>query len=527
MSTLLAMENGEAVFHMTTDERSQAQLKNGAVSTTTFHSDLPYVFVRKQFEISTYTQWSGSDGGRKFSFSQDLIDYRDDNPDLAYLLIMEDSAGNSWVHDPLVHVRGKYSKTRSTWGTSGGATWRTYDKALGINGGDYLTAYTDNDTQIQDLTDQSINGSFNVTFRTWDSNDTSVTVFRIRDLHTSNSTIDHEPYSRFWRSWLEPHTLECMWDWVTPSADYDYVSPRVDLISNNLDVVKVRFVFLNVTHNASTFELQKGFAKDSINISPTDFTVHNVDLGGTRPLISHGNNASGATVSPVISGQVVSGKGVGLDLETAKINSSNQLINTAAPVLEIPPAITGSGWDMNFNTRTIKYNGTDVFSDSISANALGVIGSQEITFTPSATLTRNNNNPQTFTLSSTATGSIGNVDSDTMFLASIVNGTDKLHSTSLFGIGDNLVAQFILSDQRYHTSSFSSLMWWHSTIKIYLTISSNGSTSVKLKHAAGNNQFTAPAGTFYNNRWHANITSVSFSIEQLKIRLIAMGNLGQ
>jgi hypothetical protein len=495
------MESGNAVFHMTTDERSQAQLKTGPVSTTTFHSDLPYVLVKEQFELTSYTQWSGSDGGRKFAFSQDLIDYRDDNPDLAYLLVLEDSSGNSWVHDPLINARLSWYNLYNGLNTI----------ALAINGADYQVAYTDSDGQLEDLTKNTWTlSSYALTFRTWDTNDTSVTVFKTpvdKDCREESMFIDPSSTNSYNKSLMR---------WMTDAQ----TSGGTDLKSSGLDVTKVRFVFLNIKHTSSAFELQKGFSKNEISIKPSEFKVHNIDLGGTTPLVSHGNVSSGATITPVISGTLASGKVTGTTLTSAKVNSSNQLLNGDAPVIEIPTdAGTFTGWDFDFNTRTIKRNNIDVYSDTIAANAIGVIGSQVIDVSPSLTLTSSS---VTQTLTSTATGSLGNVDGDTIFLASVVSGSSKLHSSSLMGVGDNLIADFIVGGYQ-HVASLGQYRW-SNNIKIYLNISANGATVVKVFWEPGNDSnYPNP---IYRNSWY-NISQVSLVIPDLKVRLIALGNLGQ
>ena len=502
MSTLLGMESGNAVFHMTTDERSQAQLKTGPVSTTTFHSDLPYVLVREQFELTSYTQWSGADGGRKFALGQDLIDFRSDNTDLAYLLILEDSSGNSWVHDPLINVRGSWNRV----GVNGQAA--VNEVVFAGNGGDYQVAFTDSDSQLANLTKNTLGTTFDWVFETWDNNDTDITIFRapvtlgVRD----SKAFVHPSYSyQHDNSFLK---------WFTNAG----VVGGTDLESVNLDVVKVRFAFLNVTHSSSTFELQKGFSKDEIKISPNEFSVHQINLAKMIPLISHGTKASGSTITAIGSCEVVSGKGANLSLTSAKIDNTNQIINASAPVLEIPPSVgTLTGWDIDFSSRAIKRNGIDVWTDSIAAHSIGVLGKREIDFSPSLTLT---NATVTQTISSNSTGSLGNVDSDTLYLASIVSGSDKLHSVSVMSAGDNLLADLVLGKRQSLYDAARSQ--WSNNVQIYLVIDSSGNTTIKVFWEPG---IHSQSQGFYNSYW--NISSVSVVIPDFKIRLISVGNLGQ
>ena len=285
MSTLLSLNGGDPLLHMTSDTKTKAQLETGILSTSIFHSDLPYIFIRDRFELTSYTNWAG---GRKFALSSALTTFRAANPDLAYLLLLEDSSGNKWIHEPMVNVKGMW-----VYSTASGTA--AYNEVVGaLNGNDYQVAYTASDTELASLTQNTIRTSISLTFRTYDASDTSVTVFR-----TDNSRN------------CKTHSM-----WAYPSCSYPYdgdynVSNSVfyqmtscstfggtNLQSTSNNVVKVTFIFLNVTHSSTTFDRQTSFSYSNINIDPTNFTVNSLNLASFSPLISHGPVTSGTTVVP-------------------------------------------------------------------------------------------------------------------------------------------------------------------------------------------------------------------------------------
>ena len=492
------MDGSNPVFHMTSNVKTQAELKAGPLSTTVFHSDLPYVLAREQFEISTYTTWSGSGGGRKFTLPSALTTFRSANPDLAYLLILEDSSGSSWIQTPIVNVRGSWYKYNS-----GGSPVQNEIVSC-INGGDYQVAYTSSDTDLVNLTKNNIHNGISWTFRTWDTTDTSVTVFKTPMTRTAynDQLFVNDDFPSV------GHDISPL-KWMTQP----YVLGGTDLESVGLDVVKVRFVFLNITHSATTFEIQRDFLANDINISPTQFKVNDVDLAVMAPLMSHGNKANSSVITPLGTGEVVCGKVIGQNLTSAKITNTNALSGGTAPVLEIPAAVASlTGWDINFSTRVIKRNSVTIWDDNIAASAVLELGSKEITFDPSMTLVDGTVNS---TYSTTDTGSFsGLVNADTIYLASIISGTDKLHSISVFGVGDNMISDLIIGEY----SSYSPLTRWANDVKIYLNISSTGVTTVKLWARNGRNN----ANQAYSS--YLNVSSTTLTIPDFTIRLIAIGD---
>jgi len=497
MSSLIGMNGNNPIMHLTTDQKTVSQLKGQAGSTTTFHSDLPYILVKKQFELASYSTWASS--GRRFTLSSALKSYRSANPDSAYLLVLEDSSGSKWVHSPTLSVRASWYRYYS-----GG--WTTNEIGACLVGGDYQTAYTASDSELSSLTQNTIYGNYTWTFRTWDSNDDYVTVFKTpltRHVQSHQMFIHHGyPNVGHNNSVLEYMTQP-------------YVQGGTNIESSGNDVVKVTFVFLNITHTSSTFDRQSGFANNYIRIKPDEFKVNDIDLAGVTPIISHGVKNSGASVTPSRSGLMVCGKVNGTNITSGKMTSSNQVSGGTCPALEIPvtpPSLTG--WDINLKTRIFKRNGVIVFDDSSASLGLFVTGTREINFNPSMTLTSSTVDAA---ITTTQSGSLGSVNSNTVFFASVVSGGSKLHSTQVMAVGDNLIADLAVG---HYNSSASSR--WSNSIKLYLRISSTGAVTVRKNSFAGNN--VSQQGQVYQNSYYGT-SSVSLTIPEFKVRLIALNTL--
>lgn len=501
MSTFLGLNNGDALLHMTTDTKTQADLKGDPVSTTIFHSDLPYVLCREQFELTSYTNYNGSNGGRKFAISSEIKTFRQANPDLAYLLVMEDSSGSTWIHEPLTCVVGG-SISRTSVGD--------YNFTLCANGSRYQSVFHDTDAQVDAITRNTTQATFTWTFRTWDGTDDYVTVFRNnldeRTIH--NRSFFPSYYSGNIKS--SAQNTVC-YRWVNHSHQNKNLES-----SGSLDIVKLRFVFLNVTHSSTTFERQKGFSADRITLDPTQFVVNSVDMAKLTPLISRGVQANGATVSALTTnGIVAAAKKEGINLDTAKITSSNVVSGGPAPVVEIPQEVTSvSGWEFNLKNKTITRDGVDVFNSDSASRSLYVSGSAEITFEPDVTVSSNADTEVT----STSTGDLGLVDSDTIYLASFLTEGDKLHSTSIFGEGDNLLMYLTIGHREAGHSTPTGYRQWVSDFMFYLRISSTGDLSIRLEHTRGS---FSPYFDVDKSTWQG-ISSVSFDLPEFKVRLIAL-----
>ena len=241
MSTFIGKVNNKPFMHMTSDTKTEANMQGAPSSTTLFHSDLPYVFAREQWEIDTYTDWNGTGGGRKFALPAEAQTFRANNPDLAYIVILEDSNGHTTIVNPCLNVHGSF--------------WQyvnpnaDYKYSAATVGSEYTIAFTDSDTQLTNLSRNPQSGTWGstreLTFRIWDSNDTSVTVFRHPRAGTWFKVSGALPY---YGSYARAHFA----NQVEGSYEsYMYGSAK-DTVSDSLDIVKVRVVALNVTNSPST-----------------------------------------------------------------------------------------------------------------------------------------------------------------------------------------------------------------------------------------------------------------------------------
>lgn len=487
MSAYLGNAGGVPLMHFHRDEKDLNDLLTGPDGGTIFHSDLPYVLIRERFTLDSYTSWAG---GRKFALSQVLLNYRSANPDAAYLLLLTDSSGRKWLHDPLLNVCGTWVRY---WENS---VKKTHTACTALNGADYQVAYTSSDAELQNLSRNQVYSDLGLTFRTWDSADTHVTVFKTPYRNTQS-------YLHFYR-YTGPYTFAYF-----SSNIYSNGTP---IQSSGNDVVEVEFVFTNMLHSALSFERQEGMDQSGIDITPDTFRVGSVVLDDMVPLISHGSVSAGAAVSPLFNGDIVCGKKLGVNMSGSKVDTGNNVSGNSA-VLEIPPAPGAlQGWDIDFKAKSISRNGEVVFDPTVALNSLFVLGVKEIVFNPSRTLTSSSFD---IALSSTQTGAFSSLAAASVFMCSVVSGDDKLHSVSVFGVGDNMLASFVLG-----WSDPTETTWqWSGDIYVYLRIQVDGSCQVRMKYKPGKN-----LGITKPNQW-INVNSVGMTLPSFTVRLVGLGNL--
>lgn len=468
MSTFIGKVNNKPFMHMTSDTKTEANMQGAPSSTTLFHSDLPYVFAREQWEIDTYTDWNGSGGGRKFALPAEAQTFKSNNPDLAYLVMLEDANGHTTVLTPTLNVVS--------------SNWTQYSASYNAAtvGSEYSVAFTDSDTQLENLTRNAFTGhNRSATFRLWDTNDTSITVFR----HPRSGTwFNVSPYVDDIGTYARPH-------FANFAGAYSYqtyiVGRAKDAVSDSLDIVKVRLIALNVTNSASTFAVQDGYDDTAgISISNDEFSVGGVNLLENAPLISRGVKNSGDTVTPIygtVSGNKV--LEVNKSIKTAgKVNASNVVQDNNTPVIEIPdpvPATPSAVFD--FKNQTFSINGNTVFSSSGTAQGLIASGSKTVNFDLSISYGSSNVN-NTITLSSTSTGSFTNPTANTLYLLafkfSASSGENTMTPVTLIGVGDNEIFTDYYN-VRYWTGS-TYLNWCWGNI-FYINIDSSGNVTAKLR----------------------------------------------
>lgn len=426
MSTFLGMVSGAPLLHMTSDTRTQAQMQGGPISTTIFHSDLPYIFVKNRFTLDTYSTWGDTSGGRTFALSTDLKNYWESNLNLAYLIIVEQSDGSQSIINPMLQADGRYFEN---FGNS-----YTYNAIAAINGADYCFAFTTSDSQLSAITRGNtgfpLGSTINYTFRPFGSGDTRITIFRT-------------PFAEWFTSsgyvWSVAENSNYYW-----ANAYNNDPNRFgrDLVSSGNDATKVHIVFLNVNNSVASFNRLPDKTGTDINIEIDDFDVGGVDMLANTPLISRGVKAAGTTVTPLI-GTPVGGKTTGIsssNVDTGFVSTSNVVSINNTPVLEIPDEFTSSQtMEIDFLNKTIKRDGNDIFTSTTAASGLRVIGTKEVTFTPATgSVTEGLNTYRTMT--NTQTGSYTETpDADTIYLANTVYDDQKLLSSTLMTVGDNPV----------------------------------------------------------------------------------------
>ena len=491
MSTFIGKVGGKPFMHMTSDTKNEVDMQGAPSSTTLFHSDLPYVFAREQWEIDTYTEWNGSNGGRKFALPTEAQTFKANNPDLAYLVMLEDVNGHTTVLTPTLNVVSNKDPDYNA------------GYCAATVGAEYSVAFTDNDTQLENLTRNTFDGyDRSATFRLWDTNDTSITVFRHPRAGTwfnvSPNIDDIGTYARpYFANFAGTYRFET------------YITGRSkDATSDGLDIVKVRLVALNVTNSETTFTLQNGYDDTAgISISNDEFSVGGINLLESAPLISRGVKNSGDTVTPIygtVSGNKV--LEVNKNIKTAgKVDASNVVQDNNTPVIEIPdivPATPSAVFD--FKSQTFSINGNTVFSSSGTAQGLIVSGSKTVSFDLSIGYGRSDLN-NTITLSSTSTGSFTEATANTLYLLSFKfsssSGENVMTPVTLAGVGDNE----IFTDYYNVALANSSAGWCWGSI-FYINIDSSGNVTAKLRQQ-------------YDYR---GVSSVTHSWGSIEARLIAL-----
>lgn len=484
MSTLIGIKNSKPFMHMTSDVKTKAQLEATLYSTTLFHSDLPYVFAREQWTIDSYTNWNGSGGGRKFAIPSDLQTFKTNNPDLAYLLVLEDGSGNKTILNPLMCTASCWYST-----TSG-----TYTYCTGTIGAEYSAAFVSSDAQLSALTTNTRNNStISVTFRTWDTNDTTITIFR-------------NPAGTYYKRATNNIATYCFDNVATNWYD-STIGNAKDMTSNSLDITKIHVMFLNVTNATTSFDVQTGYSDTAgITLQRDSFSVGNVDLIKNVHLLAHGVYNNTDTVTALI-GTLAGTKTTGFS-RTSKVSgmvaTNGAVQDNNTPVLEIPDESTGSTtMILDFDTQTITRGSDVVFSSAAAAKGLIYSGTKSIDISlDSGTLVPNTNT--TSTISTTQTGSFTGSDANTLYLMTLVfsdvSANKQATMVALCSTGDTAV----FSDYHYHNQSFSSYSYG---LTWMINIATDGTVTAKLDKYTGAN---------------GGVSSYSVDWGDITVRLIAL-----
>lgn len=459
MSTLIGKKDAKPFMHMTSDIKTKAELEASLYSTTLFHSDLPYVFAREQWTIDSYTDWNGTSGGRKFAIPADLQAFKSANPDLAYMIVLEDGSGNKTILNPLM-------ATASSWYDT---VYFTKTFCTATIGAEYNVAFVNSDAQLASLTRNTYNNStISITFRTWDSADTTITVFRNRAGESTGSG-ESLAFSNY----------------AISSLGSTLIGDAKDMTSNSLDIVKVHVVFLNVTNATTSFDVQTGYSDTAgITLSNDGFSVGGLDLIKNAHLLTHGVYNSTDTVTALI-GTLAGTRTTGYTRGThtaGMVASSGAVQDNNTPVIEIPdPASEATTVILDFGNQAF-YRGSDqVFSSAVAAKGLIYSGYKEITLSlNSGTMAPNQNTITAVT--TTQTGSFVNSDANTLYLMTLVfsdiAGNKQATALALCSVGDTP----IFSDIHYHNVNFNSFAY---TLMWVINIATDGTVTAKMDKYTG------------------------------------------
>jgi hypothetical protein len=508
MSTFIGKIGAKPTCHMTSDTKTQAELEVGPINSTIFHSDLPYVFVKKRFTLDSYTTWSGS--GRTFAFSTDLINYKDANPELACLVYLEDSSGRMTMHTPVPYMNLGWfyfaGYTDTTWNCS-------------IVGQPYSVAFTNSDAQLTALTRQTVGSqasTFATTFYTFDTNDTRVTVFNHLYMggYTSNSGIQaSSALLEFTNGTVQPPGSSTPWVLESPAGDLESLAGN--------DIVKVHFAFLNVVNDQTTFDIQKDYnGTSSITLANNTFSVGSLDLLVQTPLIGHGiKNTTSPSVSALIGGDLVGGVPAiytsGANPVTGKVTTGGAVTQNSTPVLEIPDIGSPTGsMVFDFENQVFSRDGVDIFSGASAALGLKRLGAVELDIDfESGTVTGNNDNYITL---ATSTGQFPNATEDSIYLVSSVyiplgsttSGDYQPLPTCVFSVGSNRLFHIFYNLYGYFTRLSSSRFYAGMCPTWLCDIDSTGNVTIK-RHV--------------KSYAYRNISNLSGDFGGMKIRIIGLG----
>ena len=502
MSTFIGKVGTTPICHMTSDTQTQTTLEGNPISTTLFHSQLPYVFAREQFELTSYSTWGG---GRTFTFSQALIDFKDANPDLACLVILEDSSGKRGIFTPTLNIIGN--------------DYLGFRRGMSCLGNQYSCAFTSSDSQLYDMTRQppSSGGALNYTLYSFDTADTRITVFKHAYIGTyANSTTGcgndtrppvasfcHDEYTDYYNY----TSFYCVQDYMNTGS----ASPVNLRSKQTLDITKVRFVFLNITNSATTFDKQKDYSgTSSITIKDDQFSVGNIDLIKNAPIISHGLKDTSDTVNALIgtlAGGMPSTYTNGVIAPLGKLSDGGSPLSNSTPVLEFPdPETASTTMEYDFSTQVFKRDGQPVFSATTAAKGLQVIGTKELQFDfDTGTLTGGLDTFVSITTSSS--GTITGAGANTLYLASMVysgDGTtfDQVLPTCLYGVGRNRLIT------THFAQVITNLRYWTAAPTFVCDIDSSGNIDIKVHRRTGN--------------FGSNTSGITTDFGAMKLRLIAM-----
>lgn len=486
------MVGGEPLLHMTTDTRTQAQMQGAPGPTTIFHSDLPYIFVKKRFTLDSYVNWGSGNGGRTFALPQAVQDYRSNNPNQAHLLIIEESNGQQSIINPMLNMDAKFSDAESGF--------TVINCTSCINGADYQFAFTTSDSQLSAITrgNQFFQSSPSLTFRPWGTTDTRITIFRA-------------PYGEQ----RDTGTFSLFTKIREDQIDYRYNNASDplrfgrDLLSVGNDCVKVHIVFLNIENSPTTFNRLPDKTGTDINIEIDNFDVGGVDMLENTPIISRGIKNSGDVITSLI-GRPVGSKITGFseaNTELGFVTTSNNVTENNTPVIEIPADFTpAQTMEIDFKDKTIKRDGNDIFTASTATSGLRVIGTKQFTFQPSTGSLTQENRTGYINQSVTISGSYTETpDANTIYLASTLYQGQQLLSSTIMTPGDNPVCNFAV----YYDEDSANPDNFYSYLMVgMVTIANDGTLTPR---------------TYYRTRnFSSSIVSVGFTLDAIDVRLIAL-----
>lgn len=499
--------DGRPLLHLLDGAASFAEATGGPAKKTVFHSDLPYLLVTYD-EALPYSH--AAYGAKFFTIPQSFKNHRASTKD-AFFVVLTDSSGRSWLHDPSLNIHALYQNSY------GGSFTERF--CYCANGLDYASFFVGGNAEVLAATNNSWSpSSFLFTFRTYDTADNYLAVAR-PPVITANTVFPWlGSYGWNWSSiplatWTKPYTQVSRAGNPQQREAFTVVPGPIQSVNN--DVVGARLICVNIRHTPADFSIRALLPPSySISVSPSDFRIGGVSLDQFRPLRSHGLRSPGSTgVAPRSQGaRLVSAKPTGQNSAIpSKINQAGSLIGgNGSPVLEFGGVGSGASWATDFSTNTITRSGVNIVDALFGQQGIFLKGSRRFSINTSFRAVGSRNYTRAATVSSLA-GSFTGTRSDDLLMLSIVSGGQSVCNSVVSGFGTTTLFRYSFFYDQALGAEFKGVAY------LNVSISQAGSISAYW-------HVDLPPDQFGGRSW-AGVTHVDFDLPSLDIRVLQFGTL--
>lgn len=505
MSTLLKNVNGNPFLHMTSDSRTIAQLEGSPNSNTVFHSDLPYALTSEQFEITSYTEINRAysngfgTGARVFDIPTGCALFRYNNPRRLYFVILYDEDGGAVFHYPMLNAR--YELGLTNW------------IAASASGAEYQVWFDDsNYTEYEDsyrigVSNHNNNTALFYKFDRWETSATKIIVSRTPALSNGNLSYSFS------------------------SADQAFFTSS-GLRSDNLDIVRVRIVFLNmeVTSNATGFNQKADFSTlDEIKLTPTSFDVGNYDLANNMPIRIIETTSANQEIDNIY-GEAITFKRPDISVLTQDPTFQKKTISgtdkedictdsSGTVVCDMPRTNSTNAMQIDLKNQTIKRNRlmsqdasnpfvyndertATVFSTTTAGSGMRVVGTRSLTFRPSFTVYNN----QTVTHNITSYTSAFTED---VFYIATLDMFGEFTGAHFITEGDNLLWKVDLNNRNASQNGTFFNVRFNFQLKLYLEQLSDSRVRARMRVESSGWTYSSTIAVSFTTDFHVALLAIA------------------